>query len=108
MPATVSSNSLVSTSSTPLLSELEQESDVREIRRSQLLLRDDHEVPAPFSCISPGRAKLWLQFNPMLEQIASVLDLRQEWPPVLCQRNIFSVGDEQVRCVASRLTAVVW
>lgn len=67
-----------------MLSELEQESDVREIKRSQLLLRDDHEVPTSFSCIGPGRAKLWLEFIPVPEQIASVLDLRQKRLPVFC------------------------
>ena len=90
-----------------MLSELEQEGDVLQIRRSQFSLRDDREVPTPFTCIGPGRAKLWLQFSPVLEQIASVLDLRQERLPVFCHRNIFSVGDEQVRCVAPLLTAGV-
>ena len=44
----------------------------------------------------------------MLKQIASVLDLRQKRPPVLCQRNIVSVGDEKVGCVAARLTACIF
>jgi len=44
----------------------------------------------------------------MLEQIASVLDLGQEWPPVPCQHNISSVEDEQVRCVSTLLTVGVW
>lgn len=43
----------------------------------------------------------------MLEQIASVLDLDQKWPPVPCQRNISSVEDEEVRCVSPLLTADV-
>ena len=41
----------------------------------------------------------------MLKKIASVLDLRQKRMPVFCHRKIFSVGDQQVRCVAPLLTA---
>ena len=43
----------------------------------------------------------------MSKQIASVLNLRQEWPPVLCERKVSAIGDEQVRCVASLLTVGV-
>jgi predicted nucleotide-binding protein (sugar kinase/HSP70/actin superfamily) len=43
----------------------------------------------------------------MLEQIASVLNLGQKWPPVLCQRNISSVENEQVRCVSPLLTVTI-
>ena len=43
----------------------------------------------------------------MLEQITSVLDLGQKWPPVPCQRNISSVEDEQVRCVSTLFTVDV-
>lgn len=71
------------------------------------MLCDDREVPTTFSCIVPGRAKLWLQFSPMLEQIASVLDLRQKRQPVFCRRSIFAIVDEQVRCIVSRFTTAV-
>src|SRR6266496_984457 len=60
-----------------------------------------------FLRVCPGNSKLWLQFNPMLEQIASVLDLGQQWPPVRCQRSISLVEDEQVRWVSSQLTVGV-
>lgn len=82
-----------------MLSELKEECDVLQVRRSQLALGEDREGPTPLSCIGPRCAKLWLQFSPVLEQIASVLDLGQERLPVPCPRNIFSVGDKQVRCV---------
>ncbi len=90
-----------------ILSELKQKRDVLEIRRAQLSLGDDREIPIVFLRIDFGGSKLWLQFNPMLEQIASILDLGQKWPPVACQRNISLVEDEQVRCVSTLFTVGV-
>jgi len=90
-----------------ILSELKQKRYVLEIRRAHLSLGDDREIPIVFLSICPGGSKLWLQFTPMLEQIASVLDLGQEWPPVPCQRNISSVENEQVRCVSPLLTVAI-
>ncbi len=90
-----------------ILSELKQKRNVLEIGRAQLSLGDDREIPTMFLRICPGSPKLWLQLNPMLEQIASVLDLDQKWPPVPCQRKISSVEDEEVRCVSTLFTVDV-